>query len=65
MSSSPRGVLTRLLPWAALALMVVFFFIQVAERNEARSDAVRARDDLRAFEMQWIGGRALAPPAVA
>ncbi len=57
MADSPRSALTRVLPWAALALMVVFFLLQVSARTKAERDASEARKALHDLE----GARALAP----
>jgi len=59
MSVSPRGAFTRLLPWAALALMVVFFLLQVDARTKAERSEKEARDALHDLQ----GARALVPAA--
>ncbi len=46
MAGSARTVFTRLLPWAALALMTVMFFVQVKARRTAEEDAAKAVGDL-------------------
>ena len=57
MSTTRRGPYTRILPWAALALMVVFFFMQVAARNRAEYQVRDLEEQLRAKE----GGETLMP----
>ncbi len=54
MSASSRGIYTRLLPWAALSLMVVFFFLQVAARNRVAARAQTLHE--RVQELEAAGG---------
>lgn len=61
MNSQAQGTYTRILPWAALALMVVFFFWQVAKRNEVVAALETSEERVRELE----AGRALAPGAAA
>ena len=61
-TQTQRGTYTRILPWAALAVMVVFFFLQVAARNRVVAEAQRLQERVQALEG---GGSADAPAAAA
>ncbi len=65
MAGSARSVFTRLLPWAALALMTVMFLVQVKARNEAQGDAVKAKDELHALRADRAMGLDPADQALA
>lgn len=63
MAGTARSVFTRLLPWAALALMTVMFFVQVKARHRAEHDAAEAKDDLQAVrEDRVLGDRPTLSP---
>ena len=66
MAASIRTVVTRLLPWAALAVMTVLFFVQVKARQRARAEPERARDEVNALHADRAMGLApVQPPGPA
>jgi len=65
MAGRTRSLFTRLLPWAALVVMSIAFFLQVAERNRAQSALVRARDDARVARSLLLGRSSASAPARA
>ena len=62
MAANVRSILARLLPWAALAVMTVFFFVQVRARE--RADA-RAREAARAAPRPTPAPARAAPVATS
>ena len=50
MSARNRGGIHGAIPWVALIVVTIFAFSQLRQRNQARAQATKARDDLRAAE---------------
>jgi len=63
MAASTHTVVTRLLPWAALVVMTVMFFVQIRARQCAQRDAEKAKDDLNVLRADRAMGLAPAPLA--
>jgi hypothetical protein len=63
MAGPARSTLTRLLPWAALAVMTVFFFVQVRALTRARRSEARALERERALRAAGTSQPARPPAA--